>query len=253
MKRMLVLLYFLMAAMPASASLTRAELDTVAVALRPGARLNSDWKAPDTSGHSQSLRKWQDGKPAFFLPIDYTCNTLCATDLELLANAVQRARLAPSSYRIIVFGIDPKDSPASARDLEQRTLPTDLRSNAIFLLPDAATIKKVTDEIGFHYSYDSEADQFAHPAVVYTVAPDGVVRNALSSFALQTADLRAVLNRPKPAGFIERLRAFCYGYAPASGLFSGSILTILRVAGIATLFLLAGGLLLLARRTRRSA
>jgi protein SCO1/2 len=192
------------------------------------------------------------GKPAFLNFVDYTCNTLCGTDLMLLADAIRRAGLDPAAFHILVAGINPKDGAAAATRMENAEIPPNLRASTVFLLPDAATIARTTTALGFHYAYDRDADQFAHPAIVYVLAPNGSVRTLLSPLSLTAGDLRQALAGPltPPLGLYSRLHALCYAYDPATGIYSLQIANILRLAGVLTLMLMAAAIGLLAWRRR---
>jgi protein SCO1/2 len=238
--------------MPAMAGLPRAVLDTVGVRLPAGAKLDPRIVMPNAQGLTRSVGAMLDGKPGFLNFVDYTCNTLCGTDLMLLADAVQRAGLSQGTFHILVVGIDPKDSATEAIKMENAEIPPALRPSTIFLLPDAATVARATGELGFHYAYDRDADQFAHPAIVYALAPDGSVRALLSPLSLTGGDLRQALTVPvaAPVSLYGRLHALCYGYDPTTGLYSLRIVNILRLGGMLTLVLMAGGIGLLAWRRR---
>ena len=231
----------------ASANLSRSALDTVAVQLPPHARLDMALSAPDTAGRVRSLREIAGGRTLFINFVDYTCNTLCSTDLMLLTDAIRRAGLLPTDFRILVLGIDPKDGATAARKMQSDEIPPNLWVASVFLLPNQATIAKATRALGFHYVYDPQIDQFAHPAAVYVLAPDGTVRALLSPLTLTAGDLREVL-RPAPSlNLYERIHALCYSFDPATGVYSPRISVLLKGGAIATLLIMAAAIALLSR------
>lgn len=232
----------------AQAALPRATLDGVGVRLPAQARLDMRLAAPDIGGKRRSLGDIAEGRPVFVNFVDYTCNTLCGTDLMLLADGIRRAGLKPADLRIIVLGLDPKDSAAVARKMHDAEIPPDLRAASAFLLPDAATVAKATGALGFHYAYDAATDQFAHPAAVYALAPDGSVRAVLSPLALTAGDLRTALSGAEPPALGRRILALCYGLGAAVGLHTRPILLALKAAGVATLLMLGLAMLLFRRR-----
>jgi len=246
--RALVALVVLMLSTPgAEAALSRAELSAAAVTLPADAHLDLSLAATDTRGATRTIGDMISGHPAFLTFVDYTCKTICGTDLELLAAAIQAASLRPSDYHILVLGIDPKDSGQSARAMEEHEIPAELRGAVTFLLPDRETIERSTGALGFRYVYDRENDQFAHPAVIYVVAPDGRVRGALSPFALTAADIKRVLGNTeqRPLNLYDRVRLLCYGYDPATGLYTARVTTLLRIGAAFTIILLGTALLFL--------
>lgn len=232
------------------AGLSRAVLAKVRAEPPPGARLDLDLSAADSAGHRRTIGEILGGRPAFVNFVDYTCNTLCGTDLLLLADGIQRAGLSPEDFRIIVIGIDPKDPPKAARAMENSEIPAKLQSASTFLLPDQGTINRATSELGFHYAYDPKIDQFAHPAVIYVIDSSGVVRQLLSPLALTAGDMRRVLQNTAGPTFIQQIHALCYGYDPSTGTYNLRVTFLLRVAAVFTVVLLGTGILLLSRAWR---
>lgn len=249
--RYAIVLAGLLLASPAWAGLSRADLASVAAAPPPGAHLDPNIAAYDALGHWHTMGELFAGRSIFLNFVDYTCNTLCGTDLELLSASIQNARLDPSRYRIVVFGIDPKDSAPDALAMARKEIPAALRPQTVLLLPGKAAVAQATKALGFHYKYDAAADQFAHPAAVYVIGQDGAVRGVLSPFALTATDMQAVLTAAKPSlSLYDRVRLLCYCYDPATGIYSLRIARILQLACFATLLLMAGGVFFLIRRTR---
>src|ERR1051326_3447587 len=189
MKWLLAVPLCLVWAIAAHARVTQAELSGVAASPPSQARLDLALAAPDITGATRTIGGILDGRPGFFTFVDYTCTTLCGTSLALLATTLERSKLAPSDYRIVVMGLDPKDPPQAAAAMAARDIPERLRAAAVFLLPDRATVARATAMLGFHYAYDTENDQFAHSTAVYVIAGDGSVRSVLSPFALTAGDI----------------------------------------------------------------
>lgn len=251
MKIVAAALMLLVAGSSAEAGLSRAQLDSVSASPTAGARLDLAFRGPDASGKSRSIGEILAGRPAFVSFVDYTCNTLCGTDLELLSQAIQTNRLVPSQYRILVIGIDPKDKPKDAVAMERKEIPAALWPAATLLLPNSDVVRRATAALGFHYMYDPAIDQFAHPAIVYVIGPDGALRTALSPFAMSTANLRQLLSAPAPStSLFERVRLLCYAYDPATGLYSLRIVNLLKIACLLTVVAVAGALIFLRRLGR---
>lgn len=246
--RLLLALLSVLLPAAAQASLPSATLEQVGVRLPSNAHLDLSLSARDSNGAWRSLGAITAGRPAFVNFVDYTCNTLCGTDLMLLADGITRAGLKPGDFRIVMIGIDPRDSPAAARKMEMDELPAALQKASTFLLPDEKTVAAATSALGFHYAYDKQNDQFAHPAAVYVLAPDGAVRSVLSPLALTADDLRSVL-RPG-GGLFQRLHALCYGYDPVTGVYTLRVLLLLKLAAMATLLAIGAAFVVFRRRRR---
>ncbi len=252
MKFVAAALLLLLAAEPAWAHLTRAQLSSVSAAPPAGAHLDPGLTALDAGGTKRSVGGILAGRTGFVSFVDYTCNTLCGTDLALLSQAIQNSRIPESQYRIVIIGIDPRDSTQAARAMERKEIPAALWPATVLLRPDSHTVQRATAALGFHYVYDPMGDQFAHPAVIYAVAPDGELRGVLSPLTLTPRSLRDALDAAPASGLFARVVHLCYAYDPATGLYTLRVERVLRIAAIATVLLLGSAVLLLLRN-RRSA
>ncbi len=228
--------------------LTRDELADIAASPPPGARFDLGLTAPDTEGTMRSMGDILDGRPAFFTFVDYTCVTLCGTSLALLADALERSKLAPSDYRVVVMGIDPKASPRAARAMAARDIPDRLRIATVLLSPDQETLSRATRMLGYRYAYDAPNSRFAHASAVYVIGSDGGVGGVLSPFALTAGDMETAIAGPARPGLAARVLLLCYGLDPLHGVYTARITAGLRLAGALTVVLLASTVLLLIRR-----
>jgi protein SCO1/2 len=246
-------LVILLLAPRAHAALTQAEIDAAKLSLPAHAIFPLTLSAPDTDGRLLTLKQALGARGGFILFADFTCRTLCGPALALLGQAAERSGLARDSYRIVVFGIDPKDTAADAKAMLASQLPQSLRANAVFLLPDAATLHAATTAVGFHYVYDKSIDQFAHPELAFAVAPDGRVLRLLPPFALTTADLKSALlpDTPQTHGLYDQIVLLCYRLGALHGVYDGSVQSALKVGGFATILFLGLGFALLLARVRR--
>lgn len=251
---LVAMLLLFLATEPASARLSRAQLNAVFSSPPAGARIDPRLTMRDISGNLRRVGDILAGRTGFVSFVDYTCNTLCGTDLELLSRAIQSSGLAATQYRIIVIGIDPRDSAKSALEMERQEIPAALWRNTVMLLPDKNIVYRAAAALGFHYVYDASIDQFAHPAVVYAIAPDGALRAEFSPLTLTPAALRGALhNAPQASGLFARLVHLCYAYDPATGVYTLRVERVLRIAAGVTVLLLGSAVLLLFRIGRRAA
>jgi protein SCO1/2 len=138
--------------------------------------------------------------------------------------------------------------------MKESVIPPALRPAAIFLMPDAETVRRATAALGFNFTYDPEIDQFAHPAVVYVLSSAGVVRGTFAPMRMEPDEIKRALGAAvseRPALY-ERIRLLCYAYDPVTGVYTPRIDFILKIAAAATLALLGGGIILLHRSGART-
>lgn len=250
MARALILL-LLLASMPARA-LTPGEVGALAFAQHPGARIDPATELTDESGAPVTLGQLLDGKPAV-LVLDYLhCPNLCGLVLASLADALQQIPLvAGRDYRVLAVSIDPAEGPkdsAAARAQYAARYPQEMPAWHFLTGPAA---RDIAAGVGFPYRWDATIRQFAHPAGLVLLAPDGSVSRYLLGVAPAPLDLRLGLTEAS-AGRIaapaSQVLLLCFGYDPAAGRYNFQILRATRLIGLLT----AGALGLLVLELARS-
>ncbi len=249
----------MLAAVPAAGALNGHQLDDVSAEPGPGAAFPPNLAFTDEGGHPQTFKAALHDRPSVVIFADYTCHTLCGPILDFAAHGLATSGLkAGQDYRVVIIGLDPKDALEAAQTMRERHFGS---SNPVanateFLTGTAAAIADATAAVGYHYRYDSEHDQFAHPAAVYVTDREGRVRRVLSGLGLDGADLRLALVAAG-GGVIgtlgDRIRLLCYGYDPARGVYTERITAALEIAAVLTLLVLAAGIVLMRVMTRRRA
>jgi protein SCO1/2 len=99
---------------------------------------------------------------------------------------------------------------------------------------------------------DAASGQFAHPAAVAVVAPDGRVTAWLSTLSITSADLHGAVDAARSDRTFS-LRDFivtCF-HGAVSGAHAATIRTALRIAGVLTIVLILAGVTWLVRRRGR--
>ncbi|MGA7804051.1 SCO family protein [Bradyrhizobium sp.] len=241
------------------AGVVTAQIRTVAAAPAPNAELPLDLGFLDDSGRRVTLAGAFGGKSAVVIFADYTCRSLCGPVLEFTVNGLAKTGLTPGAdYRLVVIGLDPRDGIDAARTMRAEHMDgtSPIGQAAVFLTGGDHEIRAATQAAGLRYYYDAEHDQFAHPAAVYVVDSIGHIRRVLSPLGLDGGDLRlAIVDTGHGAvgTLADRIHLLCYGYDPVKGIYTERITTMLELAALATLVVLAGGISLMVARERRSA
>jgi protein SCO1/2 len=243
----------------AQASFSSNALKEIAAEPAPNAQLPLDLRFADEHGAMRSLRDALGGRPAVLVFADYTCRTLCGPVLAFAVGALEQTGLRPGDdYRLLVAGIDPKDTAASGVAFRNSRIGEDtpLAAATIMLNGEQAAVDALTQAAGYRYAYDAEHDQFAHPAAAYVLTSDGRVSRVLSGLALNGGDLRLALveaGQGKIGTLFDRIRLTCYGFDPARGVYTASILRWLDIGGALTVTAIAAGIVLLLRKRRARA
>jgi protein SCO1/2 len=225
---------------------------------RPGARLPNELLFRDSDGRAVRLGDLAQGMPMILVPAYLRCPNLCGVVRASLFGVLQRADLrAGRDYVLAVLSIDPAEtsveaSAAKASDLsafgDGRPQP-----DWHYLTGPAPSIAAVTDAVGFRNRFDPESRQFIHPAGIVFVSDVGVVSSYLLGVGYTPVDVRSALRGAgagRIAAAVAPLLLICFHFDATTGRYSLEILKVLRLAGVLTVFTIAGLVFLLHRRDR---
>ena len=249
----------------ASAQDTPAYLAHAGVEQRLGKPLPLSATFTDETNRTGPLSTWFSNQPVVMAEVYYKCAMLCPQVQHGLATGLAQTTLIPGKdYQVLIFSIDPTDKPADAIN-EKRTFLSEAgwsnnaaASNAVhFLTGDPASIAAISAATGFHYVMvpgpDGKMDQFAHSSVIMFATPDGRMSRYLSGIDYPARDLRLALldaSQKKISNPVDLLILYCCSYSPAVGRYSVSVLRILGIAGMITLLIVIGMIVLLTRKPR---
>src|SRR6185436_13509531 len=120
-----------------------------------------------------------------------------------------------------------------------------------FLTGDEASIKQLTDAVGFRYHWDDATSQFAHASAVYVATPEGKLARYFYGVEYAPRDLRLGLIEAadnKIGTPVDQLMLYCFHYDPATGKYGAAVMRIMQLAGGLTVIGIVVLLLALRRR-----
>lgn len=214
----------------------------------------------DSSGATVPLGRYFTRRPVMLALVYYHCGLLCPQVLHGMADALRQTGFTPGKdYDVVVVSFDPADTPADAVGQKQHFLnmmgnPAD--ASAIhFLTGPQASIDALAQAVGFHYvrvpGPDGKLNQFAHSSVIMIATPDGRLSKYLSGIEYQPRDVRLALidaSGRKIGTVTDLVLIYCCNYSPTTGKYTVSILRVMSIAGLVTLFVVIGMIFLLARK-----
>ena len=230
---------------PASAGLDQRTIAEAGFHFEPGAKLPLSARVVDAAGQTTLGAVLQE-KPALLLFVDYRCRSLCGVMLDELGDVLPQVGLKLGhAYNVVAVALDDTQTRAEADAFrDQHTAGTILKAHARFLTEGKAAREAIERSVGLVAPFDVEHRQFAHPAALIVVDPDGKARQVLSPFALNALDVTLALSGSSPSGasFGTRLLHLCYGWDPIVGRYTLRIERILALLSAGVLFLLVGGI-----------
>jgi protein SCO1 len=212
----------------------------------------------DERGQTVRLGQYFGPKPVVLAFVYYTCPMLCMQVLNATASTLDVLSLdAGKDFEVVLVGFDPRETPAQAAAKKAEVLQRYKHPNADagwhFLTGTEASIKTVTAAAGFRYVWDEQTKQFAHPTGIIVVTPDGRPARYLFGIEYGPRDVRFALleaSAGKIGSVADALLLYCYHYDPMTGRYGVYIMRTLRIAGIATVLLIATFIIVMVRREK---
>ena len=242
----------------AGAASPRSILSSVGFDQKLGAQAPLDLVFRDEGGKPARLGSLLHGRPVLLAFVYYKCPMLCTETLNGLVRALRALSFdAGRQFDVVILSIDPRETPALAAAKEKVYVERYGRAGGArgwsFLTGDEASIRRLTGALGFRYVYDKELDQYAHPAGLVVLTPQGRVSRYLFGVEFAAGDVRLALVEAAAGAIgtpIDRLVLYCYHYDPMTGRYGPRILRILQAGGALTLAGLAALVLGMSRGGR---
>ncbi len=237
------------------------ELAGVDIAEHLGGRLPPAARFLDTEGHAVKLGDYFDGKRPTLLVFAYhTCPMLCSLVLDATVRSLNEvAWTVGREFDVVSISIDPKDTSETAARKRAQVVGEYARARGApagwhFLVGDETNIRMVTDAVGFKYAYDPRQKQYAHPAAVYLLTPEGRIARYLYGIEYAPSDVRLGLleaTEGRSISTTERLLLYCYHYDPQGKHYALVAMNVMRLGGALTVVAMGSLLLAMALRERR--
>jgi len=214
----------------------------------------------DDHGTDVTLRQYFDGRhPVVLSLVYYQCPMLCTQVLNGLVRAARVLPLTPGKdFEVVVISFDARETTEDAREKKASYVKMYGRPETAdswhFLTGSLASIKSVTDAVGFRYIWDAHTAQFAHASAIYVATPDGKLSKYFMGIEYSPKDLRLGLvdaSAGKIGTMVDQVLLYCYHFDPESAKYTPFALGLLRVAGGATLLTMGGFVFIMLRREKR--
>jgi len=225
-----------------------------------GAAVPLDLPFRNEMGETVTLGAAMQAKPTVLALVYYKCTMLCPLLLDGMVRALKAMSFdAGREFEVVVVSINPRETPLLAAMKKQETLSRYPRRHAeqgwAFLTGEEASIRALTGAVGFRYSYDAKADEYAHPAGLVLLTPGGKVARYFYGIEFSPRDLRLGLVEAADERIgspVDQVLLLCYHYDPLTGKYGFAIMSALRLAGAVTVLCLGVFMVIMFRRERGS-
>ncbi len=260
--RLLVLALLLACAAPLRAQVPGTVVpgtEGVGLVERLGRRIPEGLTFRDDRGREVTLGSYtKQGKPVVVMLVYYDCPMLCSLLLDGFTQAIADVPVTPGKdYTVVTVSFEPTETTAQAQRQKARHIAALDRPAAAdgwhFLTGSAPAVLGLADAVGFEYRWDERSKQYAHPATLIFLAPDGTITRYLPGLTFNPRDVRLALGEAsegKVGTPFDTFLMLCFQYDALAGSYVPVASAIMKGAGATTVALLALFLTLLWRRDR---
>jgi len=210
----------------------------------------------DETGREVQLREYFGRKPVVLAFVYYNCPMLCDQVQQGIVGALRMLSFNPGrDYEVVFVSFDPRETPAIAAEKKKKVLAHFHRPETDagwhFLTGPKESIEATTRAANFRFSYDEKSNLFAHGSGVLLLTPAGRISRYFYGVEYPSRDMRLGLvdaSAGKIGTPVDHVLLYCFHYDPAAATYSASILKVIRLGGVLTIFCLVAGILISRRR-----
>ena len=215
----------------------------------------------DETGKSVELGDYfGHGRPVVLALVYYGCPMLCNQVEQGVVGALRMLSFTPGrDYDVVFVSFDPRESADMAAEKKKSVLGHFNRPATAggwhFLTGQQDSIDTVAKAANFRYNFNAKTNLFAHASGIMILTPDGRISRYFYGIEYPGRDMRLGLvdaSAGKIGTPIDHVLLFCYQYDPSTATYSASILKIVRLAGILTVFGIVIAILVFRRRETAS-
>jgi protein SCO1 len=210
----------------------------------------------DETGATVKLADYFGRKPMILNLVYYKCPMLCSEVLAGLVSALKPMKLdVGRDFDVLTISFDPRETPQDATASKAQYLKRYARAGAEtgwhFLTGPQDSIDALTKAAGFQYQYNEQTTQFAHSTAIIVLTPDGKIAQYYYGVEFPSKDLRLALvqaSQNKIGTVVDQILLYCYHYDPRAGKYGLIVSRVLRLAGVLTMLILGGFMIIMFRR-----
>jgi protein SCO1/2 len=214
----------------------------------------------DETGRTVELREYFGKRPVVLAFVYFTCPMLCNQVEQSVVGTLKMISFNPGSdYDVIFVSMDPSDTPVAALKKKHEALSRFARPSTDggwhFLIGTRESVDAVTKAANFRFTYDPKTKLFGHASGILLLTPDGRISRYFFGVEYPPSNVRLGLvdaSAGKIGTPVDHILLFCYQYDPAKARYSATIMTVIRMGGVVTLFCMAIGVVIFRRRHRRA-
>lgn len=235
--------------------------DEVGITEKLGEKVPLDLLFANEAGEQVALSSFFDGKRPVMLNLVYhECPMLCSLLLTELTKTLQLMEWQPGGQYDIVtvsFSATEDDSVAArakAKYIGQLGRP-EAAAGWHFLTGTPESIQALAASVGFRFRWVESTKEFAHPAALMFLGPDGTITRYIHGMGYEPEDVRKALveaSEGRIGTTMDQILLYCYKYDADANSYVLHAQNLMKLGGFVMLLLLGTLLTLFWRRERRT-
>jgi protein SCO1/2 len=236
---------------PASAQYVPPQYRNVGVDEYPNAQLPLDTPFYDEKGQTVPLGTFfQPNRPVILQLGYFDCPKLCDWISRGCCDSLRDMDLkGGKEFTYLFVSINPVESPNLAAVKRESFLAEYGKPGEgdgfHCLVGDSGSIKTLAQAVGFRYNVLGNTGQFAHPAVLFILTPDGKISRYLYGVSFPPKTMRLSLveaSKGKVGDSWDKLALMICCYDVATGQYAVTAMAMMNIAGVLTVFVIGGWL-----------
>ena len=186
------------------------------------------------------------GRPVILNLVYYKCPMLCNLTLNGQVNVLRELAWTPGKeFEIVTISIDPTETFQMAKEKKAAYLSNfdrPIGGGWHFYVDYRGNVKRLAEQIGFHYNYDAHQQQYAHSSAVMVLTPQGKISRYLYGIKFKDRDVRLALTEAAEGKFglsFEKLLMMCYHYDASAKSYVLYATNVMRLGGLLVVVALA--------------
>ena len=220
-----------------------AALDNVGIDQKLNAQIPADLVFNDETGKPVHLGDYYGKRPFVLALVYFKCPMLCTVVLNDLVRSLNamNAMSVGKQFDVLTVSFDPTETADLAAAKKKQYIKAYGRDGAAegwhFLTGSEASIKKLTDTVGFRYSWDPQYKQYIHASGLTILTPNGRVSRYFYGIDYDPMDLRLALDDAagdKIGSVTEQVLLYCFHYDATTGKYGAAVDRLIKISAGAT-------------------
>ena len=235
----------------------REELKGVGIERQLGTTVPRDLTFRNAAGEQVTLGQYLDGETPVILNLVYhDCPMLCGLMLEGFTSSLKGLEWTPGQeFRVLTVSFNPREGPEMARAKKiaytKRLDRPGVEAGWHFLTGSEASIRRLTDAVGFNVRWIEEKQEYAHPTTQIFLSGDGVVTRYIYGIELPAGDVRKALveaSNGTVGNAIDQAAMYCFQFDPEKNTNTADAFNLMKIGSVFTVLVLGGLLFVFWRR-----